>query len=80
MTRMRIGTVSMLLAAGLLAAGLLAAGLLAAGAFAQVKYDLLLKGGHVIDPKNNIDRAMDVAVMQGKIAAVAGEIPASSAA
>ena len=29
-------------------------------------YDLLLKGGHVIDPKNGIDRVMDVAIAGGK--------------
>ncbi len=37
-------------------------------------FDLLLKGGHVIDPKNNIDRLMDVAVSSGKIARVAANI------
>ncbi len=42
-------------------------------------YDLLLKGGHVIDPANNIDSVMDVAVSGGKIAAVEKEIPAASA-
>jgi dihydroorotase len=42
-------------------------------------YDLLLKGGHVIDPKNQIDRVMDVAVAGGKIARVAENIPASEA-
>ncbi|QRR03271.1 amidohydrolase/deacetylase family metallohydrolase [Dyadobacter sandarakinus] len=41
--------------------------------------DLLLRGGHVIDPKNNIDAIMDVAVTGGKIARVAANIPASSA-
>jgi len=46
---------------------------------AQPRYDLLLKGGHVIDPKNNIDRVMDVAVSNGKIAAVAANIPSSEA-
>lgn len=46
---------------------------------AQPRYDLLLKGGHVIDPKNNIDRVMDVAVSGGKIALVAPNIPASEA-
>ena len=36
---------------------------LSAGVQAQTpKYDLLLKGGHVIDPANHIDGAMDVAV------------------
>ena len=42
-------------------------------------YDLLLKGGHVIDPKNNIDKLMDVAVRNGKVASVAENIPASKA-
>jgi dihydroorotase len=43
-------------------------------------YDLLLKGGHVIDPKNNIDGVMDVAVAGGKVARVAKDIPAAEAA
>ena len=42
-------------------------------------YDLLLKGGHVIDPKNGIDEPRDVAVAHGKIAAVARDIPAGEA-
>ena len=33
-------------------------------------YDLLIKSGHLIDSKNNIDQVMDVAISQGKIAAV----------
>jgi dihydroorotase len=37
---------------------------------AQPAYDLLLKGGHVIDPRNGIDAVMDVAVAAGRIAAV----------
>lgn len=41
--------------------------------------DLLLKGGHVIDSKNSIDRKMDVAIKAGKIFRVAVDIPASSA-
>jgi dihydroorotase len=41
--------------------------------------DLLLKGGHVIDPKNNIDTNMDVAITAGKIVRVAADIPAASA-
>jgi len=43
------------------------------------QYDLLLKGGHVIDAKNDIDAVMDVAMLDGKIAAVAKVIPASKA-
>jgi dihydroorotase len=37
----------------------------------QTPYELVLKGGHVIDPKNGIDRVMDVAISGGKIARVA---------
>ncbi|MGA7755139.1 MAG: amidohydrolase/deacetylase family metallohydrolase [Candidatus Sulfotelmatobacter sp.] len=46
---------------------------------AQPRYDLLLKGGHVIDPANQIDDVRDVAVFQGKIAAVEKDIPADQA-
>jgi dihydroorotase len=41
--------------------------------------DLLIKGGHVIDPKNQIDSKMDVAIINGKIAQVAVDIPAKGA-
>ncbi|HTS70233.1 MAG TPA: amidohydrolase/deacetylase family metallohydrolase [Terriglobia bacterium] len=43
------------------------------------RYDLVVKGGHVIDPANRIDSVMDVAVTDGKIAAVESGIPASQA-
>ncbi len=43
------------------------------------RYDLLLKGGRVIDPRNEIDATMDVAVADGKIAAVAENIPSQQA-
>jgi dihydroorotase len=43
-------------------------------------YDLLIKGGHLIDAKNNIDEPMDVAVLDGKIAEVAQDISAAEAA
>jgi dihydroorotase len=46
---------------------------------AQASYDLLLKGGHVIDPKNRINAPMDVAIADGKIAKVAADIPSSEA-
>ena len=42
-------------------------------------YDVLLKGGHVIDAKNKINAPMDVAVTGGKIARVAPDIPAAQA-
>src|SRR5688572_12164603 len=44
---------------------------------AQPEYDLLLKGGHVIDPKNKISAVRDVAIRGGRIAAVAADIPAA---
>jgi len=37
-------------------------------------YDIVIKGGHVIDPKNNIDGPMDIAVRDGKIVLVARSI------
>ena len=41
--------------------------------------DILLKGGHVIDPANHIDAVMDVAISDGRIAPnhphVHGELP-----
>src|SRR5215471_14043640 len=45
----------------------------------QGSYDLLLKGGHVIDPKNGVDAVRDVGIRGGKIAAVAPNLPASDA-
>lgn len=39
------------------------------------KIDILLKGGHVIDPKNSIDSQMDIAITDGKIYQVAPNIP-----
>ena len=47
---------------------------LAISAFAQTPpakpYDLVIKNGHVIDAKNNINEVRDVAIAAGKIAAV----------
>lgn len=52
--------------------------MLSAGVSGQ-NYDLLLKGGRVIDPKNNLDAVRDVAIRAGKIAAVEANIPAAQA-
>jgi len=52
---------------------------IAAIASAQTDYDFVLKGGHVIDGKNKISAVRDVAVKDGKIAAVAPNIDASRA-
>src|SRR5437899_2629617 len=43
------------------------------------QYDLVLRSGHVIDPKNNVDAQRDVAIRDGKIAAIEPSIPASAA-
>ena len=46
--------------------------------FAQT-YEILLKGGHLIDPKNNINKPMDVAIKDGKIAAIGLNIDSKQA-
>ncbi len=43
-------------------------------AFAQTDYDLLLRGGHVVDPKNGINAVRDVAIRDRRIAEVAPRI------
>lgn len=43
------------------------------------QYDILLKGGHVIDPANDRDGIFDVAIAHGRIAAVSPAIPKSRA-
>src|SRR5438874_39240 len=43
-------------------------------------YDLLIKGGRVMDPSRKFDQTSDVAIRGGKIAAVQPNIAASSAA
>ncbi|MDP7285593.1 MAG: amidohydrolase family protein, partial [Dehalococcoidales bacterium] len=40
-----------------------------------MRYDLLIKGGRVIDPAQNIDDKRDVAISGDKISAVARDIP-----
>lgn len=40
-------------------------------------YNIVIKGGHVVDAKNNIDGIMDIAINEGKIALVAKNIDAS---
>ncbi|MBC8766793.1 amidohydrolase/deacetylase family metallohydrolase [Arenibacter sp. BSSL-BM3] len=42
-------------------------------------YDILIKGGHLIDKKNNLDQVMDVAIKDGKIAKVDSKIPENEA-
>jgi dihydroorotase len=45
----------------------------------NAQYDLLLKGGQVIDPANRVNTVMDVAVQGSVIALVAKNIPAGEA-
>jgi dihydroorotase len=57
--------------------------LLAALAFAPTaraqQYQLLIKGGHLIDARNGIDEPRDIAIKDGKIAAVAPNLEAADA-
>jgi dihydroorotase len=51
-----------------------------ASSSAQTSYDLLIKSGNVIDPKNGVNAVRDVAIKDGRIAAVATDIAPSQAA
>jgi dihydroorotase len=42
-------------------------------------YSIVIKGGHVIDPKNSIDKVMDVAILDGKVAKIAAKISTADA-
>src|SRR5438105_14732805 len=44
-----------------------------------VQYDLLLQGGHVVDAKNKISAIRDVAIRDGKVAAIAEHIDPAQA-
>lgn len=48
--------------------------MLVAGAAQAQQYDLLLRGGHLIDPRNRIRGERDVAIRDGQVAAVAAAI------
>jgi dihydroorotase len=58
---------------------LLAAIVLAQTPQPALDYDFLLKGGHVIDPRSRLSAIRDVALKDGKIAAVAQNLPAARA-
>jgi dihydroorotase len=51
----------------------------AAIAAAAVKYDLIVKGGRVIDPSRKLNAIRDVAIADGRIAAVEADIHAGAA-
>jgi dihydroorotase len=59
--------------------GLLGLALAGSVSAAEPKYDLLLKGGHVIDAKNGLSAIRDVAISGGKVAAVAAKIDPADA-
>src|SRR5262245_23565735 len=59
-------------------AALAAALLLSPALIAQATYDLVLKGGHVIDPRNNLSAVRDIGITGGRVAAVAANIPAAA--
>ena len=42
------------------------------------EYDFLIKGGRVVDPRNSLDGVRDVAIKDGKIAAVSADISAAA--
>jgi dihydroorotase len=44
------------------------------------RYDLLVKGGRVLDPSQGLDGVADVAIAAGRVAAVARDLPTSAAA
>jgi dihydroorotase len=52
---------------------------LASGARAQQSYELLLRGGHVIDPKSKTSAILDVGIRDRKVAAVAPNIDPATA-
>src|SRR6266849_43054 len=43
-----------------------------------VKYDLIVKGGRVIDPSRKLDAIRDVAIAHGRIVAIEANIPADA--
>lgn len=49
------------------------------GAFAQTSYDLLIKGGRVIDPSVGLDAVRDIAIARGRIVAVEPSIAGNAA-
>jgi dihydroorotase len=49
------------------------------GNLSAQNYDLVLKGGHLIDPANGIDDQFDVALIKDTVVMVAKDIPAAAA-
>jgi dihydroorotase len=53
--------------------------LLPSCALAQTKFDLVIKGGEVLDPRGGTRAVRDIGIRDHKIAAIESEIPASAA-
>ena len=45
----------------------------------QARYDLLVRGGHVVDPSQNLSALRDIAIARGKVARIAESIPEAEA-
>ena len=45
-----------------------------------MNYDVVIKGGHVLDPGQGLDGRMDIGVSGGRITAIQQDIPATEAA
>jgi dihydroorotase len=58
---------------------LLFIGFLMTGLIKAQTYSIVIKGGHVIDPKNNINDVMDIGVKDGRISLIAKNIDAKEA-
>lgn len=78
MTRHTVTTAGLLVLALTLAPGGRAQQAPAAPA-ADHAFDFLIKGGHVVDPRNAVNGVRDIGIKDGKIAAVAPSIPAAKA-
>jgi dihydroorotase len=50
------------------------------GVASAQEYDLVLRGGHVIDPRNNVSAVRDVAIRDGRVAAVGAKLDTAKAA
>ena len=63
----------------ILTAGAATFGSIPAALGAGTKYDLIIKGGRVIDPSRKLDAIRDVAIANGRIAAIEANIAADAA-
>src|SRR4051794_40194714 len=58
-------------------AALFVAAVIALPATSQEIYDVILKGGHVIDPKNKRNERLDIAITKSTVRRIAKTIPAT---